>query len=159
MRKSLWIGLALLVVSGAPVVYADSFTPTFTCTINCTTPPTALDVTFPSPTMIVGFGSLTYPSFSLDSSNLPGDQYQWTSISVSLPLFEFANIFSVKDVTRNTSSVVEEIAPSFVIGANGSLTFTPVTAPEPSSVTLMLAGVGLVLVMRKRIGQRLPQAS
>jgi hypothetical protein len=39
------------------------------------------------------------------------------------------------------------------------LTFTPVTAPEPSSVTLMLAGVGLVLVMRKRIGRRLPQAS
>jgi hypothetical protein len=30
--------------------------------------------------------------------------------------------------------------------------------PEPSSVALMLLGVGLVFVMRKRIGQRLPQA-
>ena len=34
-----------------------------------------------------------------------------------------------------------------------------VAAPEPSSYALMLLGVGLVFVMRKRIGQRLPQAS
>ena len=32
-------------------------------------------------------------------------------------------------------------------------------APEPSSFALMLLGVGLVFVMRKRIGQGLPQAS
>src|ERR1700739_1087438 len=91
MRKSLWIVLALLVVSGPPVVHADSFIPTFACTINCTTPPTALDVTFPPPAMIVEFGSVTFSSFSLDSSNLPEDQSQWTSSSVFVPLFEFAN--------------------------------------------------------------------
>jgi hypothetical protein len=32
-------------------------------------------------------------------------------------------------------------------------------APEPSSVALMLLGVGLLFVMRKRIGQGLPKAS
>jgi hypothetical protein len=34
-----------------------------------------------------------------------------------------------------------------------------IAVPEPSSVALMLAGIGLLLVMRKRIGQRLPQTS
>jgi hypothetical protein len=36
----------------------------------------------------------------------------------------------------------------------GALLFTPATAstPEPGTVTLMLVGIGLVLVMRKRIG-------
>jgi hypothetical protein len=36
---------------------------------------------------------------------------------------------------------------------------TPVSTPEPNSVALMLAGIGLVFVMRKRIGHRRPQAS
>ena len=35
----------------------------------------------------------------------------------------------------------------------------PPLPPEPSSVALMLLGVGLVFAMRKRTGQRLPQAS
>jgi MYXO-CTERM domain-containing protein len=36
---------------------------------------------------------------------------------------------------------------------------TPTPAPEPSSAALMLLGVGLAFAMRRRIGQRLPQAS
>ena len=53
-------------------------------------------------------------------------------------------------------------APSTVsssISALGTYQLTAVAAPEPSSVALMLLGVGLVFVMRKRIGQHLPQAS
>jgi hypothetical protein len=38
-------------------------------------------------------------------------------------------------------------------------TLTPVPAPEPSSIALMLAGIGCLLVMRKRIAQGLPIAS
>jgi hypothetical protein len=41
----------------------------------------------------------------------------------------------------------------------GDIVTSTVATPEPSSVALMLLGVGLVFVMRKRIGQRLPQAS
>jgi len=40
---------------------------------------------------------------------------------------------------------------------SGGVCFTSV--PEPSSVALMLLGVGAVFVMRKRRGQGLPQAS
>jgi hypothetical protein len=45
--------------------------------------------------------------------------------------------------------------------AIGSVVIPAATSsvPEPSSVALMLLGVGLVFVMRKRIGQGLPQAS
>jgi len=43
----------------------------------------------------------------------------------------------------------------FITG--GSITL--VAAPEPGSLTLILAGFGALLVMRKRIAQRLPQAS
>ena len=39
----------------------------------------------------------------------------------------------------------------------GNLTFTAVATPEPSSVALVLSGVGLVFAMRKRQG--LSQAS
>jgi PEP-CTERM motif-containing protein len=53
-----------------------------------------------------------------------------------------------------TSPTTESITGSYT----GSL--TPVTTtPEPSSVALMLLGVGLVFVMRKHTVQRLPQAS
>ena len=41
------------------------------------------------------------------------------------------------------------VGGSFIAGSGG-LTFTPVAAPEPSSVALMLLGVGLVFVLRKR---------
>jgi hypothetical protein len=48
--------------------------------------------------------------------------------------------------------------PCIYFLSTGELT-PAVAAPEPSSVALMLLGIGLVFVMRKRIGQRLPQAS
>ena len=49
--------------------------------------------------------------------------------------------------------------PSGSAKTNGTYALTAVTAPEPSSYALMLLGVGLVFVMRKRVGQGLPQAS
>jgi len=47
-----------------------------------------------------------------------------------------------------------------VVGSTAA--FEPASAvatPEPSSVAFMLPGIGLVFVMRKRIGRRLPKAS
>jgi hypothetical protein len=49
------------------------------------------------------------------------------------------------------------IGSLFIVNSGAALTETT-PAPEPSSVALMLLGVGLVFVMRKRIGQGLRQA-
>jgi hypothetical protein len=65
---------------------------------------------------------------------------------------------------ESTSNQVGTIQYAFSATSNGAgdsgkgLVAGPTTVPEPSSVALMLLGVGLVFVMRKRIGQRLPQA-
>jgi hypothetical protein len=71
--------------------------------------------------------------------------------------------------TTSTALIIQTDATNFkagtfnviddVVGSTASFEPAAVAAPEPSSVALMLLGVGLVFVMRKRIGQRLPQAS
>jgi hypothetical protein len=72
------------------------------------------------------------------------------------------NIFQIYDVDNALSSFIPlATCPSCVSTTfdSGTLTFTPQAAPEPSSVALLLLGVGLVFVMRKRIGLRLPHDS
>jgi hypothetical protein len=59
----------------------------------------------------------------------------------------------------NESFYYTLLAPNATEAAANFSGATLVSAPEPSSVALMLLGVGLVFVLRKRIGQRLPQAS
>jgi hypothetical protein len=83
MRKSVWIILAaIVVVIAAPSAHADTFTPIFTttgCSGTCALP-TALAVTFPSPTTI----EITYLGLSdLVSipSGLPGIATHGTLIS------------------------------------------------------------------------------
>jgi hypothetical protein len=49
--------------------------------------------------------------------------------------------------------------PGWFLEPAGALIPAVTPTPEPSSVALMLLGVGLVFVLRKRIGQHLPQAS
>jgi PEP-CTERM motif len=150
MRKSLWIMLAVLLVAiGAPSAHADSYTPIFTttgCSGTCALP-TALDVTFPSPATI----DVTYVGFFTETVSIPGgpgDTYGWIA-NVERAVFDF----ELSDGSLPTCN--GGIAQT----SCGTLTFAAVSAPEPSSVALMLLGVGLVFVMRKRIGQRLPQAS
>jgi hypothetical protein len=107
--------------------------------------PTAPDVTFPSPTLDITFDSqtldLTLPGYDVDT-----DSFNW---------FTSNNLFIVADndqlygqgssVADNSEAVEDE---------GGVLLFTtaPASTPEPGTVTLMLLGIGLVLVMRKRIG-------
>ena len=157
MRKSLWIMLAVLVVAVAPVAHADSFSVTFTSFgLNPVPPPTAMDVTFPSPTLDITWQGSAF-TFTFPANFLPGDQYGWSSTQMGF----FTAFMTIDDSTQsqkiNSNSVF--MLPGFVFD-DGSLTFTPTTAaPEPSSIALMLLGVGLVFGMRKRIGQGLPQAS
>jgi len=69
--------------------------------------------------------------------------------------------------TTSTALIIETDAKDFKTGnvnviddvVGSTAAFEPASAvatPEPSSVALMLLGIGLVFVMRKRIGRRLP---
>jgi hypothetical protein len=79
-------------------------------------------------------GPLTTDGFSFESTSSLVGQIQYAFSAVS--------------------NGIGDSGRGFVAGPTGA-----VAAPEPSSVALMLLGVGLVFVMRKRIGQRLPQAN
>jgi PEP-CTERM motif-containing protein len=150
MRKSFWITLPVLLVAiGAPSAHADTYTPIFTttgCSGTCALP-TALDVTFPTPTTI----EITYLGLSdLVSipSGLPGDTYAWNAdIEKTIDFF----------ITDGVTTTCDGVGPGHV--SCGTLTFAAVATPEPNSAGLLVAGIGLLLVMRRRIDQGLPQAS
>ena len=141
-----------------PYVHADSYTPTFDCSRGCNAaPPTAPDVTFPSPTLMVLFGGVTW-DFTLPAVDLPGDTYLWGMFDSCIG-DSFVDTFVIVDVTTNETeqSAVDTTTAPF--GA-GNLTFNLVTAtPEPSSVALTLLGIVVVPLVRKRTRQSVQQAS
>ena len=149
MRKSLWIMLAVLLVAlAAPNAHADS-TPFGTYTVECIGPCASDPTVTIAPTIIdfTVFGNtVDITGLSLTAGHLEG----W-NISNGL--------LSITDVT-SSNPVLAPIVLTFPTSNEGGL-IVPATvpAPEPSSVALMLLGVGLLLVMRKRIGQGLPRAS
>jgi hypothetical protein len=158
MRKSLWIILTvLLVVIAVPNAYGDAFTPVFT-TVGCSGTcllPTADDVTF----TLFGTIDVTFDGvpFTLVTLGLPSDTYTWAG-SVST-----GNVgFVIFDVSQGAPPITcFGSATASLVASCGGLTFAAVAVgtPEPSSAGLMLLGVGLVFVMRKRIGHGLPRAS
>lgn len=157
MRKSLWIILIVLFAAiGAPNARADSFAASFTCTsITCGILPTASDVSFPTPTTInITFAGEVSISFDLPSADSFHDSYSWAEVAVS----SATPLFTIWDHT--TGTIQSTLLPLCTVCGitysppeSGALAFTavPVVTPEPSSVALILAGVGLVFVMRKRI--------
>ena len=152
MRK-LWLVLAVMVVAvSAPNAHGDSFSPVFTttgCTGTCLLP-TAPDVTFPSPTTIdVTFDGVT-SSVAIPSGDASGDTYAWAANKGLQP--GGGSAFTLLDITTGGSSLhCFGSETSTTANGCGTLTFAAVgTAPEPSSIALMLLGVGLVFVLRKR---------
>jgi hypothetical protein len=153
MRKAM-LFLTVVLALVAPNAHADSFEPFFT-TMGCVgvcALPTASDVVFPAPTtMDVTFDGVS-AAVSIPSGDESTDNYVWFASVVGSSL---------------NFLLIDTVGPGFPDGCQGytgcgTLGFAPVsttTMPEPSSVALMLVGVGLVFVMRKRMGQGLPQAS
>ena len=151
----------------APNAHADSFTPIFTCTGTCLAPlPTAPAVTFTagsSITVTVTWDSNVFP-LTWDSNVFPfldnpnDDTFSWEG-NVG-DVFPGNIVFRINNVSKNLTVAhgndCGSCTPTFT--DMGVLTFTPVATPEPSSVALMLAGVGLVFAMRKR-SSGLQQAS
>jgi hypothetical protein len=152
MQKSLWIILSALVLSiVAPNAHADSFTPTFTCSGTCVSIPTAPDVSFPPNTITETWNGFTM-TLSLDPSDKPTDDYTWSNEVIVEELFvEDVVQFFVFDTTNNTfaaNMIILGPQPSHPTDS-GLLSFSPVATPEPSSLALMLLGIGLVFWVRK----------
>ena len=167
MRKSLWIMLAVMFVAvSAPVSHADTVTLDVSggvspvqgscsgsgCTLggdivinNTTGTVISIDVTVAGASPAVGpFNGILF----FHASSLTGFDGSGDILSVSIApgtwvgytggAFSGGIVAPGKDLFSITDGV-----------------FTPaVAAPEPSSVALMLLGVGLVLLLRRRIGQR-----
>jgi len=174
MRKSLWLVLALLVVGGAQVAHADSFTVSGTATndsggslgscssgATCafsgtlTIDPTsgiltAMDITFP------GFTSFTSPQFAepintsdffIGALNSSGDAaltLDFTTTMTPGSLVGFTGGSIFGESVLNNTTAAPEYSD-----LSGSI--TPAPAPEPSSPTLIPLGLVALLLMRKRI--------
>jgi hypothetical protein len=146
IAKCAVVVVALLVVGRAPVAHADSFSVTFEC-LGCgvALTPTAPDVMFPSPTLNISWQGFDF-TIVFPSAWQPGDQYSWGS-SHTLGM---GNI-SVANLTLGGSVDSNAVVVPNTFGLNsGLVTFTPVGAPEPSSLALLPLGLGALLLMRKR---------
>jgi hypothetical protein len=168
MRKTLWIMLAVLLVAiSAPKAHADSttdYTLSFTLTdgsLNAASVGTVIfdNTTGEFNTLNVVWNGVKYSFIGIDSSGI-STTGSWSACAAlqNPPDCDFHNNVAVFDLG---GMVLANPPGGTTVNAtaDGSYVLTPVGAPEPSSVALMLLGVGLVLVMRKRIGQSLPLAS
>jgi len=116
---------------------------------------------FPSPTTIAMTFEGVTQSVAFAAGDEATDTYSWAVVLV----YERATLvdanFEIADLTQGGSAIGclgNGEGPDYE--SCGTFSFPGATAaPEPSSIALMLAGIGLLLVMRKRIGQGLPQAS
>jgi hypothetical protein len=172
MRETLWIVsvLFLLMTIGAPNAHADSIT---NGTINFT-----VSSGSPAPTGSFSFDNTTNAFTSVDVEWDGGEflfsplfgivvpptttSGSWSAAGPSVTFNQFGAIFAlfIGLTTLSTfsgSAFTDFTDPNAI--ADGTFTLTSCATSEPSSVALTLLGVGLVFVMRKRIGQRLPQAS
>ncbi len=160
MRKVLGIGLFLLLFAtlGVSGVRADEYTATLTCDGTCAYIPVITgDVSFPTPTEIVVDAGATFV-LELSPPEGPDDSYGWEEVDDS-GLWDFA----IGDTSGGvlTFSEAKSSGPGGTPGevfGGGTLVFTPVAAPEPSSLALLLMGLGILVPMAMRKRKRLSLA-
>lgn len=161
MRKTMWMILALLLGAVvAPCVRADSVTFTcYTLGVCVVAPPTAPDVTFSSSGTTL---DITWYSQTFDVT-LPGDwsdtdSMYWGASNSEFIIGDNNHVFDLEPYVYPINTTLPSGAG---ISEGGPLTFTSgsVPTPEPGTSALMLLGIGLVLVMRKRIARGYPQAT
>ena len=153
MRRSLWIIPVLLVAIVAPYANADSITdPTvitkFECCNGAKVPIHDLEITFNAPitTFIHNLGL---------KCTSKGQGTGTVTVTCT-------DAISVGEIVVTGVTSTGKFAFAFWTDANGAnvATATPTPAtPEPATDGLMLLGIGLALVMRKRIGQGLSRTS
>ena len=168
MRKSFWIILTSLFVSiGASDAKADSSTVTFQCTGTCDSIPIATNnpVSLPFPTIDVTWEGIDFV-LTFYNPIVTSDTYVWTgnlNDYKNLPgnTYPVDLVFGAGDSTTGfgalsiVNTVFEGSVPRGEVADTGTVVFTP----EPGSLALMLAGFGLVFMMHKVMGHRLPRTS
>jgi hypothetical protein len=174
MRKSFWAIFALLLIAaiGAPNAYADSVTITFTGVISGTATLTVTPESSGTFLVTAMTGTLTSPISTSISLIVPpnffdGDDNTLHSLTAFLGDIAFQDGFGDEWLlyTSDAQVLVDGSACEFLTGCNTvgaeTATFSGIimTTPEPGTIALMLLGVGIVFAMRRRIVQRLPQAS
>jgi hypothetical protein len=148
------IGLLFALSLAGNNAQADTFTPVFNTTGCLAGPcllPTAPEVTFPSPT------TMTVTLFGLSESVIipsgfpPGDTYTWIATRLTIKSTPPFLIFEYGDLTNGNASR-PFTCESSTDRSCGQLTFVPVATatPEPTSLALVLSGIGLLFAMRKR---------
>ena len=147
----------LFAVIGTPNARADSYDATFTCSSCFATPEIPSGVTFPTPTTFtITYGPITFSDFILSAPDAPTDTYEWSTAGFQCcasndnPPINSQEFYITDETDGVTSTGTWE--GTQLGNGNGSLTFSPASAatPEPAPVFLMLLGVGLMFLMRKR---------
>jgi hypothetical protein len=175
MRKSIWLVLALLVLSGPPYAHADSFNvsgdtqnfsgfPLGSCvpktpcsfsgalTVDVTAGTvTALDITFPG-----------LAAFDVLSQSSPVSPSDWGVVATDST---GTNVLNLEFTTAMTPGSLVGFTGGNIFGNDvldlaegGNLLYLVIDgsitpAPEPSSLALIPLGLGALLVMRKRMGR------
>ena len=151
MRKSFWIVLTLLLLAFlAPNAHADSYTVTFVCTYGSCITPTAPPVDSTNdPTLAITYDLLQI-SVPLPATFDYTASWLWTAATDFPSASTFG--FNIGNPTTAWFGVTEPNTTGLSYDqAIGTLTFTPIATPEPSSLALILAGIGFVLALRKLI--------
>jgi hypothetical protein len=154
----MWIVLFFLIVaSRAPNARADEYTADFECGSGPGVCPVATtEVSFPAPTgFTVDVDGLTF-SVGLTAAASPDDSYGWTLGVEANGVAKFVvGDFSSEGliVTQNEAASLGVAPPGTDIGG-GNFEFTSVAAPEPSSLALIVAGVGMLslIALQQRAG-------
>jgi hypothetical protein len=155
MRKSLWIILAVLLISiGASNVKADSYTVTFQCTGTCDSIPIATNnpVSFPFPTIDVKWEGIDFVLTFYNPIQV-SHTYVWMGNLNDYqpfpgnPTYPVDLVFSIGDPTTGFGalSIVNTVFEGPLRGEvadTGTVVFTP--TPEPGSAAVMLIGVALL---------------
>ncbi len=167
MRNSLWIIVAILLVAvGAPYAHADSFVYTYDVTFD----PAVYGATFTTKPMQAVTMSRTLTAVDLRSYSLTGSFYL---ASFDKFILDYGGAGDQAILTSNglgTASATYSSNDALPLidyrtagtYSSGVATLSVSRVPEPATLGLMLTGVGLLglmILMRKRIGHDLPRAS
>jgi len=159
MRRNFWILLGLLAAIGVPACHADSYAPVFTC-VPCTSPlPTAPDVTFTTGSTIDITWENNQYVFSLEAL---GPEYTVTWYGNTPFLAEYGTAGFELFLFVATAPFVYDVdndgnCLNCGVMDHGTMSFVDVDAPatpEPSSVVLMLSGMGLLAAPKRFVRGR-----